>query len=149
MGEKVVANSDGLRALKVRVTRHNPPGVAVGLAAEGLDDRRDLGRQLAGGGSAVETEVQRHLVVARPARVQRGACRRDFGEAALDGGVNVLVGVEEGEGSGVELLAGTAQPAFDGRQLPGGDDPGGSKASSVGEAAGNVKGIQLVIGVER
>lgn len=144
-----MANSDGLRALKVCVTRHNPPGVAVGLPAEGLDDRCDLGHQLAGGGAAVETEVQRDLVVARPARVQRGAGRRDFGEPALDRRVDVLVGVLESEGSRVQLSADAAQPSFDGGQLPGGDDPGGCKAASMGEAAGDVKGIELVIGVER
>jgi hypothetical protein len=123
--------------------------VAVGLTAKCLDCGSDLGRQLAGGGAAVETEVQRDLVVARPASVQRGAGRRDLGEPALDRGVDVLVGIDESKGSRVQLLADTAQPSLDGGQLPGGDDPGGSKPARVRDAARDVKGIKLVVGVER
>jgi hypothetical protein len=55
VSEEVVSHGDRLCALKVCVTRHDPAGVAVGLRAESSDDRSDLGGQLAGGGSAVET----------------------------------------------------------------------------------------------
>jgi hypothetical protein len=123
MGQEVVANRDRLRALKVGVTGHHPAGVAVRLPAKGIHNSSDLGRELAGGGSAVETEVQRDLVVARPTRVEGGAGGRDLGEPALDGDVNVLVGVEEVEGACVELFANPAQTPFDRGQLRSGDDP--------------------------
>jgi len=41
--------------------------------------------------AAVQPQVERDLVVARPARVKGRSGGRDLGETALDGGVDVLV----------------------------------------------------------
>ena len=141
VGEKVVSDSDRLRTLKVRITRHRPTGVPAGLRAQRLDHRGDLNGQLAGGGPTVETKVERDLVVARPACMQRGAGGRDLGEPPLDRGMDVLIGVEELERAGSELFADASQPPLDSSQLCGGDDAGGSEAARVRDAAGDVERV--------
>jgi hypothetical protein len=80
--------------------------------------------------------------------VQGGTGRRDLGQPPLDRGVNVLVGIEECEGAGIELFVDAPQTSPDRCQLRGGDDSGGSQPSCVGDATGDVKGVELVIGVE-
>jgi hypothetical protein len=122
--------------------------MAVGLRTQGFNHRSDLRCQLAGGGAAVETEVKRDLIIARPARVQGGTGRRYLRQPPLDRRVDVLIGVEKIEGAGIKLFAHPPQTSLDGGQLRGGDDSGGSQPSCVGDAAGDVKGVQLVIGVE-
>ncbi len=144
-----MADSDGLRVLKVRITGHRPAGVAVRLPAKGFHNSGDLGRELAGRGSAVETEVERDLVVARPARVQRSPGGCDLGQPPFDRRVDVLVRVEERECARIELLADPAQTSLDGGQLSAGNDARGGKPASVSDAAGDVKGVELVVGVER
>jgi hypothetical protein len=80
--------------------------------------------------------------------VQGGTGRRDLGQPPLDRGVNVLVGIEECEGAGIELFVDAPQTSPDRCQLRGGDDSGGSQPSCVGDATSDVKGVELVIGVE-
>ena len=149
VGEKVVSDRDRLRTLKVRVTRHRPPGMPAGLRAQRLDHRGDLHGQLAGRRPAVEAKVERDLVVPRPACMQRRTGGRDLGEPAFDCGVDVLVGVEELELAGIELFADASQSPLDRGQLCGGDDAGGSQAACVRDAAGDVEGVQLEICVQR
>jgi hypothetical protein len=81
--------------------------------------------------------------------MQRGAGGRDLGEPALDCGVDVLIRVEELEGTCIELFADTSQPPLDRSQLCGGDDAGGSEAARVRDAARDVEGVQLEVGVKR
>jgi hypothetical protein len=146
--EEVVPDGDRLRALQVRIARHDPAGVALCLRAKSLDHGSNLDCELPGRCSAVEAEVQRDLVVARPARVQRGSGGCDLGQPPFDGGVNVLIGVEEREGAGIELLADAAKATLDRGQLRGGEDAGGSEPARMRDAAGDVKEVQLVVGVE-
>jgi len=80
--------------------------------------------------------------------VQRGSGKCDLGQPPLDRGVNVLVGIEECKGAGIELFVDAPQASRDRCQLRRGDDPGGSQPSCVGDAAGDVKGVKLVVGVE-
>jgi hypothetical protein len=148
MSEEVVPDSDRLGTLEVRVTRHDPTRMAIGLSAKSFDHRRDLGCQLARGSAAVEAQVQRDLVVARSARMQRGSGRGDLGQAPLDRRVDVLVRVEERERSRIELPADPAQASLDGGQLRGRDDPGGAEATRVSEAAGDVEWVELIVGVK-
>jgi hypothetical protein len=81
--------------------------------------------------------------------MQRSAGRGDRGQPALDCGVDVLVGVEKIKGAGIELFADAPQPSFDGGQLCGGDDARGRETARMRDAAGDVKGVKLEIGVER
>ena len=62
--------------------------------------------------------------------------------------MNVLVGIEECEGAGIELFAHPPQPSLDGCQPAGGNDAGRSEPTRMGDAAGYVEGVQLVVGVE-
>jgi hypothetical protein len=149
VGKQVVADGDRLRALEVRVPRHHPVGVPIRLSAKRLNEHGDLGGQLAGGGAAVEAEIQGDLVVARPACMQRSPRRRDLGQAPLDRGVNVFVGVEKLEGAGVELFADSPQAPLDCAQLRRRDDVRGRQPACVRDAARNVKGVQLEVGVQR
>ena len=149
VGEEVVPQSDRLCTLKVGVTGHDPAGVAVGLRAKSLDYCRDLGRQLAGGRTAVEAEVKRDLVVARPARVQCGTSRSNLGQPPLDRRVDVLVRVEKRKLAGLKLFVDAAQSSLDGCQLCGRDDAGRGEPARVRDAAGDVKRVELEIRIER
>lgn len=80
--------------------------------------------------------------------MQRGTGRRDLGQPPLDRGVNVLVGIDECEGARIELFVDPPEPSLDGGQLRGRDDAGRREPSRVRDAAGDVKGVQLVVGVE-
>ena len=149
MREQVVPNGDRLGALEVRVTRHDPARMALCLPAKSLDQGNNLDCELAGCCSAVQTEVERDLVVARPARVQRSPGGRYLCQPALDRRVDVLIGVEKIEGAGIELLADAAKSTLDRGQLRGGEDAGGGEPARVRDAAGDVKGVELEISVER
>jgi hypothetical protein len=91
MCKEVVADGYRLSALEMCVAGHQPTGVIGGFRGQGVHDRGDGVDLLAGGGAAVEAQVQRYLVVARASGVQRCACRRDLGQPSLDRGVDVLV----------------------------------------------------------
>jgi hypothetical protein len=123
--------------------------VPGGLGGKGFDDSRDLGCQLAGRRPAVKTEVERDLVVARPAGMQRGPSRSDLCQPSLDRGVNVLVGVEERERAFIELTLDPPQSSLDCGQLIRGQEFRASEGAGVREASGDVEWIELEIGVER
>ena len=80
--------------------------------------------------------------------MQRSPGGRYLCQPALDRGVNVLVGIEKIEGAGIELFVDPPEPSLDGGQLRGREDAGRSEPSRVRDAAGDVKGVQLVVGVE-
>jgi hypothetical protein len=91
--------------------------VRSSLSGQGVDHLRDRRHQGRPGGTAVQTKVKRHLVVARAAGVQGGAGRRELGQPALDRGVNVFVGLLEIELTGVELALDPPEAALDRSQL--------------------------------
>ena len=136
-------------ALQVRVPGHRPARMFAGFGGEGIDRSRDLADHLARSGPAVEAEVERHLVVARATRVQGGARRRDLGQSPFDGGVDVLIGVEEYELAGIELALDAAQTSLDGGQLRRRQEPGGCEPARVGDAPGDVVRIELEIHLQR
>lgn len=147
--EQVVSDCDRLRALKVGISGHRPGGVLARLGGQGIDSSAYGADHLARSGPAVEAEVERHLVVARPTRVQGGARRRDLGQSPFDDGVDVLVRVEEYELSGIELAFDAAQTSLDGGQLRRRQEPGGCKPARMGDAPGDVVWIQLEVNLER
>jgi len=87
-------------------------GKRTAAVREGVDRTRDLADQLARGRPAVETQIERHLVVARSTRVKGRARGRDFRQSPFDGRVNVLVGLEEHKRIRVELTLDPAQSPF-------------------------------------
>jgi hypothetical protein len=121
----------------------------MSLGGKSIDRPGDFAHERTRGGPAVEPEIEGHLVVARAARVQCGAGGRDLGQPPLDGGVNVLIGIDEGELASVELAPDPAKPAFDGGQLGRGYESGLREAARVGDAPADVERVELEIGVER
>jgi hypothetical protein len=105
--------------------------------------------KLAGGRSAIEPKVECHLVVSRPARMQRRPRRGDLSQPSLDRRVDVLIGVQELQRAGIDLAFHPSKPALDGGELGRGQEPGGRQAARVRDAPCDVEGVQLVIGIER
>ncbi len=62
--KQVVSDGHRLSALEMGVAGHHPAGMIGGLRRQSLHDCGDGVDLLAGGGAAVEAEVQRDLVVA-------------------------------------------------------------------------------------
>jgi len=89
--KEVVADGHRLRALEVCVAGHQPTGVIGCLRGQSIHDGGGGVDLLAGGGAAVEAEVERDLVVARASGVQRCARRRDLGQPSFYRRVDVLV----------------------------------------------------------
>ena len=140
---------DRLRALEVRVARHQPLGVPLGLRGQRVDQLGEAEDRLPRRVPAVEPQVERDLVVARSPGVQRGTGRRELRQATFDGGVDVLVGVLKLELAAVELALDPSESTFDRGQLALRDDPGRRKAMGVREAAGDVVRIELEVDCER
>ena len=147
--EEVMADGHGLRALQVGVAGQRPRGVLARLDRQGSGDLGDGLHQVTGGRTAVQPQVEHHLVIARPPRVKRSPGRCDLSQPTLHGGVDVLVGLVKGEGAGFELGANLSQTALDGSELAAADDAGGSKPAGVREAAGDVEPIEVEVGLER
>ena len=108
VGEQVMAEIDGLRALQVRVSGQRPVEVPLGGVDQRrhqvLDPRSGVGRRLA----HEHRDVGDHLVVARARGVKAPAgAPGDLGHTALDGHVDVLV-------AGLEREAAVAQLGLDG-----------------------------------
>jgi hypothetical protein len=147
--KQVVADGHRLSVLEVGVAGHHPTGVIGGLRRQSLHGRGHGVDLLAGGGAAVEAEVERDLVVARAPGVQRRACWRDLGQPSLDRGVDVLVRVGQLELAVLQLTRDAAKATFDGRQLRTSDDSGGGKPARVRDAAGDVVRVELEVDLQR
>ena len=99
-----MAPSDRLRGLQMGETGHDPIGPGLCLVQQRLDQRQ----QSAFGGvelvAGPQLEICRHLIVARPARVQT-PCRfaDDFFQARLDVHVNVFQRGRIREGAALDL----------------------------------------------
>lgn len=81
--------------------------------------------------------------------MQGSPCRRELREPALDGGVDVFVGLFEIELTGVELALDPPQAALDGGQLRPGKEACRGKAACVSDAPGDVERIQLEVDLQR
>ena len=120
-----------------------------GFRGQSIDQTGEQGDRLLGCVAAVKPQVERDLVVPRTTRVQGGAGRRDLGEPALDRGVNVLIRRSELELGLVELALDAAQTALDGVQLRCRDQLCRGEASGMGDAAGDVVRVELVVELQR
>jgi hypothetical protein len=77
--------------------------------------------------------------------MQSRAGRRDLCETALDGGVDVLIGLAELELTAVELALDSAKAALDRGQPSPGQESRLGQAPRMGDAAGDVERIELEI----
>ena len=94
----------------------------------------------------VEAEIERDLVVAAAPRVQLGAGRaRDLGDAALDRGVDVLVGRGERERAFVQLQLDAVERGEDDRPLLVGEEPDVREHRDVGARADEVVGREPAV----
>jgi len=114
-----------------------------------LDRARDRLDGCAGGEPTVQAKVEHHLVVARAARVQGGARRRQLREAALDRRMDVLIGGRELELAPIQLALDPAQPTLDGCELRRLDDAGGRQAPRMRDAAREIERIELEVDLQR
>jgi hypothetical protein len=83
---------------------HDRAGMGEGLAGEGRLQGATLLDERVGGVADVEPEIGRHLVVARPCRVQPAGGRADqLGEPGLDVHVDVFELAGEDEAARLDL----------------------------------------------
>jgi hypothetical protein len=140
----MVTDGHRLRPLEVRVTRHRQPGVSPRLGSQSLHQLCERASDRGARCPAVESQVQRHLVVPGAPRVQPGAgLRRQLGEPALNCRVDVLVRLLEGEAAVLDLRRDLAQPLLGGLELLFAEKTGGAQATSVGNRTGDVVGSQV------
>ena len=90
-GEQVVAESDGLRPLQMRVPGHHRRGLRFGEGEHHERERVDRLASLGAGVEHIQAEGSRHLVVPGPSRVNLAS---DVAEKALDRRVDVLVRID-------------------------------------------------------
>ena len=119
------------------------------LGGQLFDDVRDRADPNDGRSSAIKPQIKGDLIVARPARVQRGSGGIDLRQTALDRGVDVLVAVEKLERPVIELSLHLPKTPLDGAQLRGLEDPCRGEAARVRDAAGDVERVQLEVDAER
>ena len=81
--------------------------------------------------------------------MQGSPSRCELGQATFDGRMDVLVRVVEIELSFVELALDAAKATLDGCESGPGQKARGVKPARVGDAARDVIGIQLEIGLQR
>ena len=146
----MVRQAHRLGPLAVRVPRQQGVEVGLGLREQRLSQRAQAGDLPEGVLAQVQQRVGDDLVVAAARRVQPPArVAGDLGEAPLDGGVDVLVGLAEGERAGSELLRDLGEARVDRRGVGRGDDAAGAEHAGVGARGGHVLGPQAPVDRQR
>ena len=143
VGEQMVRQRRDLRALQVRVRRHDRLHVLGGAHEHHLlqtVERRVLAFEHA---AQVEPHVGDDLVVAAATGVELGAgFTRDLGEPSLHSHVHVFVLVGGHEAAGLDLAPDGREAVLDGRQL------GVGEHARTSEGAGVRRGALEVLGPE-
>ena len=104
IGEEVMAEGHRLRRLQVGKARHHGRGVRQRLLRECLLIAHERIVERADGGPDPETEIGRHLVVARARGMQPPGRRPDqLGKPAFHVHMDVLQRAAEGEGAGLDF----------------------------------------------
>ena len=117
----------------------------LGLVRQRIDEIGEADRGFHCRIATEEPQVERHLVVARPPRVQRRPGGRDLGQPALDRGMDVLVFQLELELVAVQFALDLPEPAADRGQLAGREEARRRQAACVREAPRDVVRIELVV----
>ncbi len=114
IGQKMVAEGDGLRHLKMGKARHGVGGMLQRARGERAHERRDLTADAVNGVAYPEAEIGRHLIIARARRVQPLAGLADaLGKARFDIHVNIFKVLREGEIPGLDIAGDPMQPVTD------------------------------------
>ena len=136
VGEQMVGEQDGLRALQVRVAGHGVLGVLLGAPDErgldGADARVDVPDDVA----QIEPLVERDLIVAGAARMELASHRpRQLDEPALDVHVDVFELPSEREAAALDLGADGGQSLDDRGELGLADQRRAPERARPGRAA--------------
>ncbi len=132
------------------VAGHDHVEVRFGFIHNGTLQRLDVLAQHGNLREQVQPDVRRHLVVAAAACVQLARRLADqLAQTALDGGVDVLIGGQNGEGSGVELGLDRFEAVHNRRHFVRREDAHALQRARVGDAAGDVRRVQPPIEADR
>ena len=139
----MMAEGDRLRGLQVREARHDGPGMLVGAVDQcGLQVLQHR-LEAIDGVAYPEAHVERHLIVARPCRVQPAGDRADqLGKPRLDVHVDVLEPGRELEAAALDLVAHLDQAAPNGPAVLGREDALGHQHVGMRQRARDVLGIE-------
>ena len=139
VGEEVVGHEDGLGPPQVRVRRHERPARRLRPAREGVDEGHHLVLDDGDAPAQVEAEVERHLLVPRPAGVQPLPGVADaLDQLALDEGMDVLVRPVDERGVAAAPVADLDEGVPDCGRVPGRQHAGAGEGLRPREAPGDV-----------
>ena len=146
VGQHVVSEQHRLRALQVRVARHQDFLVLPCQFDEGALHRPQTGNRVVNGGASVQAHIQGDLVVARATGVQARSGRTDqVGEPAFDVHVQVFQGRIPREVAPFDLVLHSGQAANYGIGIFPGDDALLRQHGRVGLGAGYVLPVQPAV----
>ena len=92
MGQKEVRNDDRLRAPQMRERRHQCAAAHLCLPGENGDEIDNRSLDLRNSPFQIEAEIERDLLVSRPAGMKATSCVADAGyQLTLDEGMDILV----------------------------------------------------------
>ena len=143
VGQQVVGERDDLGPLGVGVAGERGGPVLAGTSEQRFLQPRAAEHQVDGAAPAPEAQVGGHLVVATAPGVQPPGDRPDqLVEAALHGGVDVLVGRVDGEVAPLQLATDGAQAGEDGAEVTGPDQADLAEHPGVGDRPLDVLGVE-------
>ena len=144
--EQVVAHQHRHGPAHVRVGRHQRFARRFGLVGQGRHERAQAALQHGNAPHQVEAEVDRHLLVARAARVQAAAVVADQRhQLTFDEGVDVFVVARDPGRILPALGQDGGEPLTNARHRRGLEHAGAAERIGPGQAAGDVVLEQLAI----
>ena len=146
----MVAEQHGLGMLQMRIARHHRAEMLLRLGKKHATQRdvalHERRKQLL----RIKAQIERNLVVARPARMQPGARRADIGrQRRLYGHVDVLIVRVECERPVVHAPLDGRKPPVDRRRILGGNYALRRKHAGVGARSGDIVRIHMLIRLKR
>ena len=134
-----MAEGHRLGALQMGVAGHNVACTLLGLVTKHVDKLFDLALDMLAGGTQVQPDIQRHLVVAAAAGVQPLARIADAGgQRLLDEGMHILGVGGDLQCAAVQILQNRVQTFVDIVHILLGDDTLSAQHGRVDEAALNI-----------
>ena len=150
IGHQVKAERHRLGGLKMGESRHQRVGMLFGAAQKRVLERCKRGIHRINQLAYPQPEIGRHLVIARPGRMQ--AARRladQFGKPRLDIHVNVFEGRGKTEAATGDLAGDAVQPAMDRVAIRLGDDAAGGQHAGMRTRSGDVLPVQPLVIIDR
>ena len=147
IGEEVMGQEDGLRALRVRVAGHHRIDMLLGTDDQRGLERGDRFEQLRSGPSHVQAQIERDLVITAAACMELSTQRAQlFAEALFDQHMDVLA---VGGAAGGKFRLDLPEGLVDARLLVGCQHAGADQRLRPGAAAGDVLAKEPAVDIER